>query len=202
MDEIDALDLCPERQIWLACLRQAFSDALSVGDSEHGTTPPKDRDEARRWLLSAQDASARRLVISLCGYDISTVEKRAREKLRPLIAAERIAESKRVESDQERAEREALAEHLDLGGSLKARGWMRKGLKKRARAKPAAPKPAAPQWDSNRLFDFLAQHEKVLAAAEVEQGLVERERRAELERMARKSVTRAEHYDVPAIAAE
>jgi hypothetical protein len=189
MEEIDAIDQCDESRLWRAVLAQAFEDATCQNPSAFGggggRTSFEDRDIARRWLLSVQDSADRRLIISLAGYDVERVEKRAREILSPVIDAERIAAASHTESDKELKARLALADHLELGGSPNARGWLRK----------RAPKPAPPQWDSQRLFDFLEQHESVLDTAEVEQGLVECERRAELERMAhRRENARAKRY--------
>jgi hypothetical protein len=176
MQEVDALDQLDEPALFRAVLMQCWQDATCPNPSAFGgggRTSAAERDEDRQ------------LICTLAGYDISTVEKRAREILNPMLAREAEAESQRVESDRELKARLALADHIEMGGSPNARGWLRK----------RAPKPAPPQWDSQRLFDFLEQHESVLDTAEVEQGLVECERRAELERMAhRRENARAKRY--------
>jgi hypothetical protein len=196
MDEIDALEQRDEPALFRAVLMQCWQDATCPSPSAvggGGRTSFEERDEARRWLLSPLDPwrEDRELVCTFAGYSADKLVRAARAVLGQITRREAEADATVVESDRERAEREALADHLELGGSPNARGWLRK----KARAKPAAP-----QWDSHRLFDFLAQHEKVLAAAEVEQGLVECQRRADLERMAsRRENARANRYIETAI---
>jgi hypothetical protein len=192
MQEVDAIDQLDEPAMFRACLRVAMEDATCPNPSAYGgggRTSFEEVADARRWLLSPLNPwrEDRRLICTLAGYDSERVEKRAREILNPMLAREAEAESQRVESDRELKARLALADHIEMGGSPNARGWLRK----RPRAKPAA----APQWGSQRLFAFLEQHESVLDAAEVEQGLVECQRRAERERMAfRRENARAMRY--------
>jgi hypothetical protein len=219
MQEVDAIDQLDEPAMFRACLRVAMEDATCPNPSAYGgggRTSFEEVADARRWLLSPLNPwrEDRRLICTLAGYDSERVEKRAREILNPMLAREAEAESERVESNPERAEREALAEHLDLGGSIKARGWMRKGLKKRARAKQAAPKPAAPQpappqWSAAEFLEYVIANEGgLLALGELHLALEEAGRReiAELERMAsRRENAHAKRYIetyTPAIAAE
>ena len=133
----------------------------------------EERAESRRLLTSMCEPwlSWRRFLAEHAELDEGAIRRAAIEKLRPMIAAER-AQRVEPESDAERKAREKYAAEIE---------------RQEREPAPMAPTPAptklaTPQWGSRELLAFPAENESVLDAAEVEQGLIECERRAKRER--------------------
>jgi hypothetical protein len=176
MDEIDALESLDEVQLWCAVVRQAWSDALSVGDTKSGCMA-EERAEARRWLTSPLSPwrEDREMVCQLAGLSADKLVARARAVLNPVLAREAEAAAQRVETPEDRAEREKYALHIELCGEanprnkLRGMSWLRREMKNAARR------------SSGDLIDLVTRHERLFSIAEIDEALEEAARLEEQE---------------------